>query len=164
MKQQSEMLARADIATICVFNSRPTHIAEFLSTKISDDWIALSDKKGSAYASFQVKQVSPSAGPLETMRNWKKYRKHVKFVGNLRDSGRSTFIGKQQLPADFMINEDGVIVDLFRAERVQDHMAFERIEAFIPESKRCRCNRHDCQSQRCREEYEEIRNTPVYMG
>ena len=46
-----------------------------------------------------------------------------------------------QLPADFMIDEDGVIVDLFQAKRFTDHMPFERVEEFIPEEKRCRCNR-----------------------
>ena len=45
-----------------------------------------------------------------------------------------------QLPADFMIDEDGVIVDLFQAKRFTDHMPFERVEEFIPEEKRCRCN------------------------
>lgn len=50
----------------------------------------------------------------------------------------------RQLPADFLINEDGVIVDLFRAKQMSDHMPFERVEAIIPEEKRCKCNKKDC--------------------
>ena len=61
--------------------------------------------------------------------------------------------GMKLLPADFLINEDGIIVDIFRADNnfSSRHMPFERIEAcFIPESKRCKCYRKDCISPACR--------------
>ena len=60
--------------------------------------------------------------------------------------------GMKLLPADFLINEDGIIVDIFRADNFSSrHMPFERIEAcFIPESKRCKCYRKDCISPACR--------------
>ena len=59
--------------------------------------------------------------------------------------------GMKLLPADFLINEDGIIVDIFRADNISSgHMPFSRIEAFIPESKRCKCYRKDCISPACR--------------
>lgn len=69
----------------------------------------------------------------------------------------------RQLPADFLINEDGVIVDLFRAKQMSDHMPFERVEAIIPEEKRCKCNKKDCIVPRCRQSYEAIRREAEAM-
>lgn len=69
----------------------------------------------------------------------------------------------RQLPADFLINEDGVIVDLFRAKQMSDHMPFERVEAIIPEEKRCKCNKKDCIVPRCRQNYEAIRREAEAM-
>jgi len=158
MKYQSEMLDRAGIVTISIFNSKPQHVTMFTAKIRGDSMIALSDKKGSTYSSFQVKQGSfwgVLRSNLYLARNWKKYKPFAKYVV-FKDTGANTTIMKQ-LPADFMIDESGVIVDLFRARNVQDHISFERVEAFIPEDKRCRCNKKDCISSTCREKYEEIK-------
>ena len=162
MKQQSEMLARGDIVSICIFRSHPKHIARYASPKMTNDAIALSDKKGSVYTSFQVKKMSPSQwfhGTVHFTKNLKIYKPYLDSTDDFADNSL-------QLPADFLINEDGEIVDLFRAERWQDFMSFERIEVFIPENKRCKCNKHDCISPRCREEYEEIKrdSAAIFMG
>ena len=72
-----------------------------------------------------------------------------------------------QLPATFMINEDGLVVDLFRADNLLDSMPFERLEAFIPDDKRCKCNKHDCIASRCRKEYEECKREAeagIFLG
>mmetsp|Transcript_30747 Transcript_30747/g.55705 ORF Transcript_30747/g.55705 Transcript_30747/m.55705 type:complete len:90 (-) Transcript_30747:237-506(-) len=82
----------------------------------------------------------------------------------MKDSRGGTNMSQaRQLPAEFMIDEDGVIVDLFRAEKMIDHMPFERVEAFIPEGKRCRCNKKDCIVPRCRENYNQIRKESEAM-
>ena len=65
-----------------------------------------------------------------------------------------------------MIHENGIIVDLFIANKVTDSMMFERLEAFIPKNKRCKCNKKDCISPRCRETHDENRRQSkmIYMG
>ena len=67
------------------------------------------------------------------------------------------------LPATFMINEEGVIIDLHRAQKPDDYVPFERVEAFIPEEKRCKCNKQNCISPRCRETYEIIKRESDMM-
>ena len=56
---------------------------------------------------------------------------------------------------------------MFRAEKIQDHLPFERLEALIPENKRCKCNEHNFILPRCREGYEEVKissATMIVMG
>jgi len=161
MKQQNDLLTRADIVTICVYRSTPKNIEKFASKHMSDDFVALSDKKGGVYISFQVKRSFPavlrSTGlGLKNLKQLLPYMRvdNTDFVGNGQHN---------QLPADFMIDEDGIIVDLFRARIIQDHMPFDRVEAFIPENKRCKCNKKDCISPRCRKEYEEIKKEDMAL-
>lgn len=58
------------------------------------------------------------------------------------------------IPCDFLIDENGVIVDLHLAKDVNDFLEWERIEAFIPRDCRCTCNSEDCLSKSCRENCE----------
>jgi len=158
MKQQSEMLARSGIVTITIVNSNPQYIGRLISPTLANCSIVLSDKKGSVYSTFELGQASLSHGPVVIAKNLKTLKPFLKtFATNLMDAGLNTTIMKQ-LPADFMISEDGVIMDLLRAEKFTDHMSFDRIEACVPENRRCKCYTKDCLSPRCRKEYEEIRN------
>jgi len=164
MKQQSEMLTRSGIVTITIVNSNPEYIGRLISPKLADCSIVLSDKKGSVYSTFALGKASSVTdihkGMAKNMKNLKPFVKT--WAINMMDAGFNTDILKQ-LPADFMISEDGVIMDLLRAETAVDHMSFERIEACIPENKRCKCNAKDCLSPRCRKEYEEIRKDAIAL-
>lgn len=55
------------------------------------------------------------------------------------------------IPCDYLIDEKGIIVDMFMARNVNDTMPWERIEAFC--LKRCTCNGEDCLSKTCRENF-----------
>ena len=122
---------------------------------------ALSDRKGSVYNKFQVKTKSKAmiTGSIELTKGMNsKYKQYFNFGAAMKETQGSTGMSAaKQLPADFLIDESGVIVDLFRSTTPQDHMPFERLEKFIPEGKRCKCNKKDCISTICRETYEEIR-------
>ena len=102
------------------------------------------------------------------MAKWKKrYKPFTSNKNVFQDmwTGVGNGGANNQLPADFLIDEEGKIVDLFRAERVADSIPFERIEAFIPEDKRCKCNAKDCISSTCRKNYTEIRReSAIYTG
>ena len=156
------MLSKADIATVCIFRSTPENVAKFAADKISGDTMALSDKKGSVYAIYHVSNSMKAVarGSIHINKNFRKYKPYMNVVGALKDSDPSTV---RQLPADFLIDENGIIADLFRAENLQEFMPFERIEQFIPDDKRCKCYKKDCISPSCRAEYEVIKQESAAM-
>lgn len=150
LRQQAEMLRNANVVVLCVFKSTPGNICRSLasSSGSGDGSIAcLSDARGETFRSFTIGKSTRAMmhGVVSMMRNLGKYGPELHASNMMRDTRGMTNMGQlRQLPADFMIDEDGVIVDLFRAERMSDHMPFERVEAFIPKEKRCRCHRKDC--------------------
>ena len=100
-------------------------------------------------------------GAAELISNMSKYKQFLDVSFTTRE--KPGFKQTTQLPADFLIDEDGIIVDLLRAAKPQEHMAFERIEAFVPKEKRCNCHKKDCISPTCRRIYEEIRKDSEAM-
>jgi len=122
----------------------------------NEDTHTLSDVKGSVYKKFQVKPRVK--GFIYAMTVMPKILKKFK---DIKGKGRDEAL--LQLPADFLIDENGIIVDVFRSETPQDHMEFERIEAFIPKGKRCKCKQKDCISPACRETYAQIRKDAESM-
>ena len=165
-------MKKADIVTLCIFRSTPSMLRR-VSAATSDDTHALSDRKGSVYKKFQVKPNMKAVVAAEmkiipeVLGKNGKYKAYLNYGRAFKDTqGAVTPNGAKaqfQLPADFLIDENGIIVDLFRAKRPQDHMEFDRIEAFIPKDKRCRCNKEDCISPSCRKNYEEIRKEAEAM-
>ena len=146
LKQQAAMFKKAGVVTLCIFKSTPSSISKYSAASgCTDNPIALSDKKGSVFKSFMIKKSTWAAigGSMDIVSNWGKYK--PKVFNALKDTRYGTNLNQlRQLPADFMINEDGVIVDLLRAEKMSDYMPFERVEKFIPEERRCKCNKKDC--------------------
>lgn len=138
-------------------------------TGTNEDIHTLSDVKGSVYKQFQVKKQGIKSiikGTIDTVPKifGKNGKYHPYFDVRLAakdKEGRAA--ASTQLPADFLIDENGIIVDLLRSKKADDHMPFERIEAFIPKDKRCKCNKKDCISPACRENYEQIRKDAEAM-
>lgn len=149
------MLARAGIVTICVFRSTPQSIERYARSSLNDKALALSDKKSFVYKTFSLKTKRLGGGfiglSFDITSGLRKYGRYIRMDG-IRDVVGSDAGKVGQMPADFLIDENGVIVDLFRAVKRSDHMLFDRVEAFIPEEKRCKCNGANCISPRCREE------------
>ena len=134
-------------------------------TRANEDTHTLSDVKGSVYKQFQVKKHGFTRGfkmGLKILRKDSIYYPYVDIKMAFKDyeGGNSS---RYQLPADFLIDENGIIVDLFRAKTSDGHMEFQRIEAFIPKDKTCKCNKKDCISPTCRENYEQIRQDSEAM-
>jgi hypothetical protein len=153
--------------TLCIFRSTPA-MMERVADGTSEDTHTLSDRRGSIYNKFQVKpnfKTVPTA--LMKLKKKGKYKAYLNRCRRIKDvNGGLTPDGARalcQLPADFLIDENGIIVDLLRATKPQDFMAFERIEAFIPKDKRCRCNKKDCVSPTCRKTYEQIKKDAESM-
>lgn len=155
---------------MCIFKSTPQNIANVLykgpAAGRSEKSFALSDSQGSVFRAFTVKKSTRAAiaGTINMVLNIRKYSKMLSVSAMMKDTNGMMNVNKmRQLPADFLINEDGIIVDLFRAQQMSDHMPFERVEAIIPEEKRCRCNKKDCIVPRCRENYDAIRREAEAM-
>lgn len=161
LKQQTDFLNEAGIATISIFASEPKNITKFAKSNMSTGMLVLSDMDRKVYTSFQVKRMKLPVGVATHLReaSKKKYQNFVpsnELTRSDMDQRKKGFQRGLLLPADFLIDVDGIIVDLFRAKRTSDFMAIDRIEAFIPEDKRCKCQRKDCVFPRCRQKYEEI--------
>lgn len=166
MKAQSEMFERAGIVTVCIFKSTPQNIARYSMASVGDCSLALSDVKGRVFKAYMLKKSTKAAikGMRGMIANYGSLKEFISIPAMMRDTKGMTSIDKiRQLPADFLIDEKGIIVDLFRGERGSDHMPFDRVEAFIPEEFRCKCNKKDCIVPRCRENYADIRRDAMQM-
>lgn len=158
LRAQSDMLDEAGIVNICIFGSTPQNIQKYASSGLNNGTLALSDKKGVVYKMFHfAKDRGALFGYLflcyTIFADIRKYGKWITIVGAVKDVANVDANKMGRLPADFLIGEDGTIVDLYRATKTADQMPFERVEAFIPEDKRCKCNRETCISPRCRERH-----------
>lgn len=159
MQKQYDMMKKAGILVISIFSSTPEAISQFASESIGEGMLALSDRNNRVYKQYKLnKSKWPKAfisGQADGITGWrKKYSKFCKFSKSyFKDSMK----GGTLRPADILINEEGIIVDMFKAYETpkHQHMPFERIEAFIPESKRCKCNQNDCISPKCRQNWKE---------
>mmetsp|Transcript_15324 Transcript_15324/g.32235 ORF Transcript_15324/g.32235 Transcript_15324/m.32235 type:complete len:173 (+) Transcript_15324:372-890(+) len=166
MKQQAAFLKQANIITLCIFRSTPASIEMGLSGVVATDSLTLSDRKGIVYDSFHVRRTAMAAvkGTIEVTKNINKYKQYLNNANISVDTkGRDGMKAAIQLPADFCIDEDGIVVDVFRAKKSQDHMSLERIEAFVPPEKRCKCSKKDCLFPSCRQRYEEIMEDAAAM-
>ena len=133
------MFGRAGVVMLCVFRSTPHYIAKYNSevSKAGEDSLTLSDEKGLVFKTFTVKRSAAAMfhGTPDFIKNYKKYK--FEFSSLVKETRGGTNMSKAaQLPADFMIDEDGVIVDLFWAKQFTERMPFERVKEFIPEEKR----------------------------
>ena len=163
------MLQRADIDVISIFQSTPENVRKYLQRRTSrGDTFLLSDRKGKVYNAFSSNRktsIVAAVYGLEMKKNALRYWKYVSLPALAKDviDQRSGPLSQAQLPAIFAVDKKGIIVDIFRAATLDDHMPFERLEAFIPESRRCKCNRKDCIASRYREMHAEIRQQAEAM-
>ena len=155
MNKQYEMLKKGGIIIICIFNSLPSMICNFASE--TSGVIALCDRKKTAYKKYSVKESTKAILQYEKevlVSNSKKYKPYFAPFKIMKKDFHLG--GVRILPADFLINETGHIVDLFRSkDPYNSHIPFDRLEAFVPESRRCKCNMNDCWTIRCKENYKE---------
>eukprot|EP00985_Skeletonema_marinoi_P013693 scaffold6844_cov75-Skeletonema_marinoi.AAC.2 len=166
LRQRAALLQKAEIVTLCIFRSVPTMLIR-AADGTNEDTHILSDVNGSVYTKFQVKPNLKGSRIYRCMSYLPIFGKYSSYVDlkmmykDLQGEGRDA--AKNQLPADFLIDDNGIIVDVFRSKEPQDHMRFERIEAFIPKGKRCKCKKKDCISPTCRENYAQIRKEAESM-
>ena len=154
------------IKVICIFQSPPEIMKQFVMRTNQPTFIMLSDPKKKVYQQYHLQ--SSTIGTIAVILR-------ATFNGTMRkanDVGISPSMkppkesGLTQLPAGFLIDDEGKIVDLFYAQRADEHIPFKNIEAFIPLENRCKCHSSDCLSSTCRKENEETKRDfgDIFMG
>mmetsp|Transcript_2547 Transcript_2547/g.3874 ORF Transcript_2547/g.3874 Transcript_2547/m.3874 type:complete len:215 (-) Transcript_2547:213-857(-) len=91
-------------------------------------FLALADTDGEAATSFRLgnKSIIPTPRQIAFKAERRNYNKEKKFPPlPLRNF----------LPAEFLIDENGVIVDILRATKATEFMAMERIQYFLLDEK-----------------------------
>lgn len=100
MKTMHEMMKNAGIKIVCVYKSTPSMIANFSSETCHV--LALSDKKGAVYKSYQVTQTAGTAlkYEVEGFTHLKKFKPYFKLGLKMKDTH---FAGMKISPGMHMI-------------------------------------------------------------
>uniref|UniRef100_A0A6U6KRI9 Uncharacterized protein n=1 Tax=Odontella aurita TaxID=265563 RepID=A0A6U6KRI9_9STRA len=165
-KKQNNYLKAAGIKVICIFQSPPESLRLSLLKEKTTPFIMLADPKRTVYKKYQVRRskVGILLGAVNAVSSGKTMQ-IAKFITkkSMKSEGKV-----DSLPADFLIDETGVIVDMIQARHVNDFMPWERIEAFIPEGCRCNCEHPECLSPTCRayneERIRQSKNDGIFCG
>jgi len=110
-----------------IFPSKGEKVAEFAG-KNSPPYVVIANPNKSLYQLFGVKKSV--IGMLFGFFKIKRLMKAFNIVGlfkSLSNNGSAM----HQLPADFLIDENGIIQEAFYAKTTSDNLSIERIESFI---------------------------------
>eukprot|EP00957_Ditylum_brightwellii_P034067 2580603-Ditylum_brightwellii.AAC.1 len=107
-----------------ILNSRDTTEAEF-------PFVLLSDPELITYSEYEVSEkfLGNIAGMLRTPRGSPECKKYIRTF--VRTHGIDKEALGNILPSDFLIDENGIIADCFRAKGIDEHIPLERINAFL---------------------------------
>jgi len=149
-KQKSEALKGAGVVMLIVFNSDSKEMAPYAGKQASPEFPLLCDKEGATYKEWQCKK-SLAGSPLGCGMCYHACvdcrlppamcgcfnplscgKGHCgPCMGYANCSTQHMNVAKaQQMPADFLIDEEGKIVDLKYGGTIGSHMPWSRIESF----------------------------------
>lgn len=124
MMRKRERFAAANLDIIAVVQSPAERILEYMVPGEEIPFTFLPDTEEQLYKLYQLEHSA--AGFLNPM-NLAPFLKGVaRREGGLRPEGTIT-----RLPADFLVDETGVIFDRFYASKIADHIPMARVDAFI---------------------------------
>jgi len=158
------MLHQGGIVTISIFQSDPGAVNKY-AAPFAGDLVLLSDNKGTVVKKFTVKKEGTWGAivPAVVSGNLERYMPFHPGEKELGEEVKDIADKPAQYPATFLVGEDGTILDLYRCTSFSDTMPFDRIEKFIPEGKRCKCNKKTCIAPTCRKNYEDIKKDAESM-
>lgn len=130
LERRQEVFDKAGIDIICVFPSPPLSIKRYLMRN-DNPFTLLTDPDEMSYENFEVGTscfaASGSLMGVGWVKGFQASRKGFKVPPLSEIYGSSS-----RLPAEFLIDEAGKIVDVFRARTLDQFMPWYRIEAFMP--------------------------------
>ena len=102
-------------------------IAE-LSGGSSYPFTALADPDGSAASVFQI---GSRASLLQFVDNYRILPKVMRSPDALMEGLFNAKGASSLLPSEFLIDENGILVDVLRAKRASEHLKMDRIKSFL---------------------------------
>jgi len=158
------MLNKGGIVTISIFQSDSGAVGMY-AAPFAEDLVLLSDEKGKVVNHYFVTKEG-TYGDLSGKEVGGNFPKYEKFYLGEKIMAIQTAPHNPKpamYPASFLIMEDGTISDVWRGKNMTETIPFDRIQNFIPEDKRCKCNEIDCIVPKCRENYEQIKKDSEAM-
>eukprot|EP00565_Helicotheca_tamesis_P006967 CAMPEP_0185729590 /NCGR_PEP_ID=MMETSP1171-20130828/6466_1 /TAXON_ID=374046 /ORGANISM="Helicotheca tamensis, Strain CCMP826" /LENGTH=227 /DNA_ID=CAMNT_0028398467 /DNA_START=15 /DNA_END=698 /DNA_ORIENTATION=+ len=161
LREQADYLRCRGVVVISIFTSPPDAVARWVESQVKTPFLLLADPKMVCYRAYDTRNSWENT--INSKNESRKMMKELKRRGIctsplriLRCCPKVSPKKFTQVPADYLIDEKGIIFDVHHAENYYDRISWERIDAFIPENMKCKCNRKDCLSDECRANHEEI--------
>uniref|UniRef100_A0A6U3RC86 Thioredoxin domain-containing protein n=1 Tax=Ditylum brightwellii TaxID=49249 RepID=A0A6U3RC86_9STRA len=121
---------------IAVFQSSTENIDRFIlksrdTTKDKFPFVLLSDPELITYSEYEVNEKfrGNMSGIVRTLRGSADFKQYIRTFVRTRGIEKDTV--HTVLPSDFLIDENGIIADCFRAKEIDEHIPLERINAFL---------------------------------
>ena len=132
LTQRHKQLAAAGLEVIAFFSSSQDDVEHFVSIR-PRPFAVVADPTNMAYKAYGIEHSVPRAalGVLKRFRTWILGFRILGWEGTIKNLKNPSDI----MPADFLIDEHGRIVDTYYGADAGDHIPFERIEAFVGISK-----------------------------
>lgn len=122
--QRHAQLTKAGLKILAVFQSPPESIASHVGRQ-EPPFPILADPDESVYEQYGLETSwARIATPRSTLRSLQAARHG--FLPGLNQEGSVA-----RIPADFLIDADGVIHTAFYGEDISDHISFDEVEAFL---------------------------------
>ncbi len=128
LTQRYKELSTAGLEVIAFFSSSEEAVQHFVKSR-SRPFAVVADPENIAYRAYGIERSFPRAayGVLKRFRMWILGFGILGFKGAINNLRNPSDI----MPADFLIDEQGYIVEAYYGEDAGDHIPFERIEQFL---------------------------------
>lgn len=134
LTQRHKDLAQAGLVVIAFFSSSHEDVAHFVRNRPRPFQI-VADPENIAYKHYGIQKSF--SGKLQVVFTrllmWITGMKILGITGTIQGMGGLNT--NNILPADFLIDENGYIVEAYYGQDIGDHIPFERIENFLKEPK-----------------------------
>mmetsp|Transcript_62163 Transcript_62163/g.92181 ORF Transcript_62163/g.92181 Transcript_62163/m.92181 type:complete len:246 (-) Transcript_62163:449-1186(-) len=126
----------SNLDVVAVFQSPTKSIDNYVlkprdTVKAEYPFHLLADPELMTYREYMVKEKSKKSFKelLANHQETKEYKKYIKTYLKENDVDKDNY--QDFLPSDFLIDENGIIVDYFRAKVLTEHIPLDRIEYFL---------------------------------
>jgi peroxiredoxin Q/BCP len=128
MTQKHKEFADAGLEVIAFFDSSEEAVTHFVNLR-PRPFSVVADPNNIAYKAYGIERSAPRSayGVLRRFSMWILGFRILGWEGAIKNLKNPSDI----MPADFLIDEQGYIVETYYGEDAGDHIPFERIEKFL---------------------------------
>lgn len=132
LTQRYKQYSDAGLEVIAFFASTEEEVQHFVKVR-PRPFTIVADPENIAYKAYGIEKSKPRSayGVLKRFKMWILGFKILGFEGAIKNLQNPSDI----MPADFLVDEQGYIVETYYGKDAGDHIPLERIEMFINESK-----------------------------